>query len=246
MAGKKPAKSPKLDDAVGEGEEGAPAETEVSEKHQQILERIVSIQGEIDTLNERASEEILHVEQKYNGLRQPHFERRSELIKELPDFWSTALLNHPQFSELFGEEDETVLQYLENIRVDEFEDVKSGYKVSMFFRPNPYFENEVLSKEYALDTNGESMIKGTEIKWKPGKDITEKSVVESKERKRGHEDIGSFFLWFSDLDPSSDEPAELIKDDIWPNPLQFYLVRLELFLYFEFFETGWAVHIKCN
>ena len=89
--GKKPAKSPKLDDAVGEGEEGAPAETEVSEKHQQILERIVSIQGDIDALNERASEEILHVEQKYNGLRQPHFERRSELIKELPDFWSTAV-----------------------------------------------------------------------------------------------------------------------------------------------------------
>lgn len=41
------------------------------------------------------------------------------------------LLNHPQFSDLLGEEDETVLQYLENIRVDEFEDVKSGYKVSM-------------------------------------------------------------------------------------------------------------------
>ena len=38
-----------------------------------------------------------------------------------------------------------------------------------FFRANPYFENEVLSKEYALDANGESMIKGTEIKWKPGK-----------------------------------------------------------------------------
>ena len=41
--------------------------------------------------------------------------------------------------------------------------------VLQFFRPNPYFENEVLSKEYALDANGESMIKGTEIKWKPGK-----------------------------------------------------------------------------
>ena len=69
-------------------------------------------------------------------------------------------------------------------------------------------------------------------------------MVESKERKRGHEDIGSFFLWFSDLDPSSDEPAELIKDDIWPNPLQFYLVSFFFTLSFDF-ETGWAVHIKC-
>ena len=91
MAGKKPAKSPKLDDAEGEGDEAATGEAEASEEHQQMLERIVSIQNEIDSLNERASEEILHVEQKYNRLRQPHFERRSELIKELPDFWSTTV-----------------------------------------------------------------------------------------------------------------------------------------------------------
>lgn len=87
MAGKKPAKSPKLDDAAAEGEEGAVAEADSTDRHQQVLERIVNIQNEIDGLNEKASEEILHVEQKYNRLRQPHFERRSELIRELPDFW---------------------------------------------------------------------------------------------------------------------------------------------------------------
>ena len=58
----------------------------------------------------------------------------------------------------------------------------------------------------------------------PYQNITEKPAGEVKGRKRGHEDAGSFFLWFSDMDPTSDEPAELIKDDIWPNPLQFYLV----------------------
>ena len=41
------------------------------------------------------------------------------------------LLNNPQFSEFLGEDDETVLQYLENLTVDECEDVKSaGYKIS--------------------------------------------------------------------------------------------------------------------
>ena len=39
-------------------------------------------------------------------------------------------MNCSQFAELLDEEDETVLQYLENITVDEFEDVKSGYKIS--------------------------------------------------------------------------------------------------------------------
>ena len=41
------------------------------------------------------------------------------------------LLNHPQFPELLAEEDETVLQYLENLKVDEFEDVKSGYRINL-------------------------------------------------------------------------------------------------------------------
>ena len=92
MAGKKPTKSPKLD-AVDE--EGKKAEDqEQTDEQQQALEKVVSIQNDIDQLNEQASEEILHVEQKYNKLRKPHFDRRSELIKKLPDFWLTTVSSH--------------------------------------------------------------------------------------------------------------------------------------------------------
>lgn len=43
-------------------------------------------------------------------------------------------------------------------------------------------------------------------------------------RKRSLE-FRSFFDWFTDNnDPACDEIAELIKDDLWPNPLQYYLV----------------------
>jgi len=39
----------------------------------------------------------------------------------------------------------------------------------------------------------------------------------------------SFFDWFTDHgDPSSDEIAELIKDDMWPNPLQVKLYYLNM------------------
>jgi len=35
----------------------------------------------------------------------------------------------------------------------------------------------------------------------------------------------TFFSWLADHgDPSSDDIAEVIKDDLWPNPLQYYLV----------------------
>ena len=41
------------------------------------------------------------------------------------------LVNHPGISELLNDEDEQALQYLEGLSVDEFEDVKSGFKISM-------------------------------------------------------------------------------------------------------------------
>lgn len=48
-------------------------------------------------------------------------------------------------------------------------------------------------------------------------------------KKRQHEEPESFFTWFTDhADSGADELGEVIKDDIWPNPLQYYLVRLAL------------------
>ena len=94
------------------------------------IESIDEVQNDIDRLNEACSAEILKVEQKYNQLRQPHFELRSELISKIPNFWVTAFVNHPQVSALLGEEDEEALQFLSKVVVQEFEDVKSGYKIS--------------------------------------------------------------------------------------------------------------------
>ena len=58
---------------------------------QKALEEIDACQNEIDSLNEKASEEILKVEQKFNKLRRPFFDKRNELIKKIPNFWVTAV-----------------------------------------------------------------------------------------------------------------------------------------------------------
>lgn len=62
------------------------------------------------------------------------------------------------------------------------------------------------------------------------KDLTSRSSqTQSKAgKKRQHEEPESFFTWFTDhADSGADELGEVIKDDIWPNPLQYYLVRPE-------------------
>jgi len=200
---------------------------ETSDKDQQdAIERIDEVQNEIDRLNEQASEEILKVEQKYNKLRQPHFQRRTDLISKIPNFWVTAFVNHPQVSALLSEEDEEALQYLKKVEVQEFEDIKSGYRISFYFDNNPYFENNLIAKEFHLNETGEPSSKSTPITWKPGKNLVKsKNAAGAKgDVKRTHAEQDSFFGWFLDHnDAGADELGEVIKDDIWPNPLQYYL-----------------------
>ena len=56
-------------------------------------------------------------------------------------------------------------------------------------------------------------------------DLTNKSGGKAQAgKKRSHEEQESFFSWFLDHgDAGADELGEVIKDDIWPNPLQYYL-----------------------
>merc|ERR1719277_306789 len=94
-------------------------------------------------MSEKASEEILKVEQKYNLLRRPFFEKRNSIIGRIPKFWLTAFINHPQISSIIEEDEEDALQYLDRLEVEEFEDIKSGYRIKLHFdaASNPYFAN---------------------------------------------------------------------------------------------------------
>ncbi|VDI18041.1 template-activating factor I [Mytilus galloprovincialis] len=191
---------------------------------QKALEDIDGCQNKIDALNEKASEEILQVEQKYNKLRKPHYEQRNELIKNIPNFWVTAFVNHPQISAVLEDVEEDCLHYLSKLEVEEFEDIKSGYKISFVFASNPYFSNTVLVKEFHLSFTGDPTSKSSKIEWKNGMDISAKIKQNGNNRKRKRGQSRSFFQWFEDnTDPSADDIAEVVKDDMWPNPLQYYL-----------------------
>merc|ERR1712080_522525 len=192
---------------------------------QKALEEIDGCQNEIDALNEKASEEILKVEQKYNKLRKPLFEKRNEIIKKIPNFWVTAFVNHPQISAILEEDEEECLHYLSQLEVEEFEDIKSGYRIKFHFDENPYFENELLTKEFHLGSSGDPASQPTPIKWKPDMDLTAKSKEEKTAGKKRPRETRTYFNWFADNgDPSADDIAEVIKDDMWPNPLQYFLV----------------------
>lgn len=125
------------------------------------------------------------------------------------------------------EEEEECLHFLSKLEVEEFEDIKSGYRLNFHFDENPFFDNKVLSKEFRLGGTSGPVSNSTVINWKEGKDLRKsqhKQQQQNSGRKRQLE-MKTFFDWFADnSDPVNDDIAELLKDDLWPNPLQYYLV----------------------
>lgn len=219
MSTKAQAKKPKVDCEKEVISNGPDAQA------QDAIEKIDELQNEIDRLNEQASEEILKVEQKYIRLRWPHFQKRSVLIEKIPNFWVTTFINHPQISALLDEDDEDALHFLTKVEVHEIDDLKAGYTISFHFAENEYFSNDVISKEFHMNENGDPSSTSTPIGWKEGKDLTKRETQNNAKGKRKHEEPESFFSWFNDPgDAGADELGEVIKDDIWPNPLQYYLV----------------------
>ncbi|XP_070048357.1 NAP1-related protein 2-like isoform X1 [Nicotiana tomentosiformis] len=209
------------------------------------IDKLQEIQDELEKINEEASDKVLKVEQEYSEIRKPVYDKRNDIIKAIPDFWLTAFLAHPVLGRLLNEEDLKIFKFLSSIEVEDSKDVKSGYSITFNFNANPYFGNKKLSKTYTFLEDGPTMISGTTIKWEKGMGIP--NVVahkkKGKKRSRDKESSGhpcsvafplgvsiSFFRWFSEVTQKDededleiqDEVADIIKDDLWPNPLNYF------------------------
>jgi len=138
----------------------------------------------------------------------------------------TAMLNHPQLSLLIDEDEEDCLHFLSKLDVVEFDDIKSGFRIMLHFDENPFFENDVIVKEIRMNTTGEDpKSTSSDIRWKENMNISSKQSEVNKLPRKRFLERRTFFSWWNDhSDPSSDDIAENIKDDLWPNPLQFYLM----------------------
>ncbi|XP_045700056.1 testis-specific Y-encoded-like protein 1 [Phyllostomus hastatus] len=178
-----------------------------------------AIQQELDTVNAQADRAFQQLEQKFGRMRRHYLERRNYIIQNIPGFWVTAFRNHPQLSPMIRGQDAEMLRYITNLEVKEFRHPRTGCKFKFFFRRNPYFRNKLIVKEYEVRASGRVVSLSTPIIWRRGHEP--QSFI-----RRNQDVVCSFFTWFSDHSlPESDRIAEIIKEDLWPNPLQYYLLR---------------------
>lgn len=190
------------------------------------IEKLQELQDELEKINEQASDEVLEIEQKYNEVRRPVYTKRNDIIKCIPDFWLTAFLSHPALCDLLTEDDQKIFKYLDSLHVEDSKDVKSGYSITFNFKENPHFEDIKLIKTFTFSDEGTTKITGTDIKWKEGMGTANGGNHEKKGNKRPLAEL-SFFSWFAETEQKEitelhDEVAEIIKEDLWPNPLKYF------------------------
>jgi len=131
-----------------------------------------------------------------------------EGVKGIPKFWLHVLKNANEDSlmGLVEPHDEKVLSHMKDLTVSLRTD---GFTLHFHFEENPFFSNQVLSKDYTysegpepespLSYDGPEIVstKGCSIDWKEGKDVT--SLVDKIETcgKTREEETDSFFNFFN-------------------------------------------------
>ncbi|XP_036386182.1 testis specific protein Y-linked [Megalops cyprinoides] len=210
------------DDDNADDTECAIVSVKMASETRQSVALLARLQLQLEALERKAARQHERLELKLNQQRRPHLEQRSTIIKAIPGFWVTALLNHPQLSAQIDENDEDALSYMTNL---EIENNGMNYRIGFHFRRNPYFQNSVLVKELHLAPGGTPMSISNPILWHRGQNLTARGRL--VRGPNAYESYPSFFCWFSDhSNPERDEIAAILKNDLFRNPLRYYLTPL--------------------
>lgn len=119
----------------------------------------------------------------------------------IPEFWLTALRNHPGLSDMITDRDAEALKSLTDITVAYLPvaDKELGFKIQFHFKANEFFTNTLLEKTYLYQEevgySGDFVYDraiGTKIDWKEDKDLTKSFEIKKQRNKSTHP--RSFFM----------------------------------------------------
>ncbi|NWU26687.1 TSYL2 protein, partial [Dyaphorophyia castanea] len=176
--------------SLGEDEDEE-EEEERDEGPARYLAALEAVQLELEAVEEEAARAFRRLRARFCLRRRPHLQRRNRLIQHIPGFWVTAFLNHPQLSAMISDRDEDALSYMTSLQVpggvlggilglpevtqlgpqvEEFGQSRPGCRIRFFFSVNPYFQNDVVAKEFVRGPSGHLVSHSTPIRWWQGQD----------------------------------------------------------------------------
>ncbi|KVH02507.1 Nucleosome assembly protein (NAP) [Cynara cardunculus var. scolymus] len=169
----------KLDDLTGQHPDFLDT---LSANARQRVGVLKDLQNQHDELEAKYIEERAELEAKYLKLYEPLYAKRYEIVngltevegvlkdtlvdkennelagdKGVPNFWLTAMKSNEVLADEISESDEGALQYLKDVKWCRVTGAK-GFKLELFFDPNPYFKNSVLTKTYEMINEEEHIL----------------------------------------------------------------------------------------
>jgi nucleosome assembly protein 1-like 1 len=213
------------------------------------IDHLENLQEEYDILEDQMEEEMRAIEEKYHKLCAPLLDQRRAIITGdaeapdnqtpegqkamealpdvpagIPEFWATALSNHPDLEERITDKDKEVLAYLTDVSAEDVLDEDGdeiGFKIIFKFKENPFLTDSELKMVFHItETNGYMSvqdIEGCDIHWCPDKDVTVKKMrkkpkpgSKNKQPQTKLEPVDSFFRWFTD---APEVPESLPEED---------------------------------
>lgn len=127
---------------------------------------------------------------------------RLNIVKDLqtgacgiPEFWLMVLKNARQTYDLIQPHDEPILRHLVDVK-STLQTDPMGFTITFHFTENPFFGNRLLTKEYEMSCfvderspwsfYGPQIVrsKGCTIDWKPGMDVTQKTIHKKDKQKK--------------------------------------------------------------
>uniref|UniRef100_A0A8C6F3F2 Testis-specific Y-encoded protein 2-like n=1 Tax=Monodon monoceros TaxID=40151 RepID=A0A8C6F3F2_MONMO len=182
----------------------------------EALEALKALQSELAILNCKCSRQLLGLQIVTFRWRKPYLEYRSTLIQSIPGFWVKVFVNHPRMSAMISTQDRDMLSYMTDLQVEELTEPSGYRRIMLFFRKNPYFQNEVVFKEYHVDVTRYRASYLVPVQWHRR---FEKEVYS----RRPNNSSLNFFSWFSDHScVGSSRIAKIIVEDLWLHPLRYY------------------------
>lgn len=173
---------------------------------------VPEVQKKIDELQNSFHDKVEDLMTERDLKRNELYAARTKVLKEKgpKNFWALVLLAHRDIAdELAGPYDALILESLKDFDVLY---TATGYKLTMTFAQNDFFENKELWAE-----NVEGELKFSGVSWKNGKGPLTEEEEEAAEKsgsKRGRDDRGpSLFEVFSELAPHPEEDEELEEED---------------------------------
>lgn len=194
---------------------GATNQKEVGLKE---LEAARKLQNDADKLSEELTTKMLELELEYHKKKEPVLKERNQLLRDIPDFWTTIITRHPNHRSWLRGMDDAILKYLTDVEISDLEREEGNYyplhtfRLTMKFRANEFFSDTVLYRDIKGSADGD---RGSGVHW-----MTDKAPAEA-----------SFFNFFENDIPDTrgrledhikHEISHVFRYEFWQNPFTYY------------------------